>query len=171
MGFSGGVIEDGCEGFGVGEGVVDAGKIAVDEVVGATVEEVVVGTGGHEYEVAVGYFAELWLVWREEDVGGMTAVAGAAAPPAPLVVAGAPAVVPGSVGEHELHVGAECGDGLVEDSFVVGEEGVLGEGGEGLFDVVAEVYGVAVLGGEVFERMAFAVEEAVGCEVIEADVG
>ena len=138
-------VEDGCEGFGVGEGVVDAGEVAVGEVVGATVEEVVVGAGGHEFEIAVGDFAELWFVVGEEDVGGMTAVAGAAAPPAPLVVAGAPAVVPGAVGEHELHVGAEGGDGLVEDGFVVGEQGVLGEGGEGLFDVVAEVDGVAVL--------------------------
>ena len=141
------------------------------EVVGAAVEEVVVGAGGHEFEVAVGGFAELWLVWREEDVGGVAAVAGAAAPPAPLVVAGAPGVVPGAVGEHELHVGAEGGDGLVEDGLVVGEESVLGEGGEGLFDVVAEVYGVAVFWGEAFEGMAFAVEEAVGGEVVEGGVG
>ena len=62
--------------------------------------------------------------WREQDVGRMAAVAGAGAPPAPLVVAGAPAVVPRAVGEHELHVGAEGGDGLFEDGLVVGEERV-----------------------------------------------
>ena len=117
----GAAIEYGCEGFGVGEGMVDAREVAVREVVGTAIEEIVVSAGGHQLEVAVGDFAELWLVWREEDVGGMTAVAGAAAPPTPLVVAGAPTVVPGSVGEHELHVGAEGGDGLIEDGFVVGE--------------------------------------------------
>ena len=167
----GAAIEYGCEGFGVGEGVVDAGKVAVSEVVGAAVEEVVVRAGGHQLEVAVGDFAELWLVWSEEGVGGVTAVAGAAAPPAPLVVAGAPTVVPGAVGEHELHVGAEGGDGLIEDEFVVGDEGILGEGGKRLFDVVAEVYGVAVFRGEAFEGVALAVEETVGREVVESGVG
>ncbi len=110
----------------MGEGVVDAGLVAVGEVVGAAVEEVVVGAGGHEFEVAMGYFEELWFVRSEEDVGWVAAVAGAASPVAPLVVAGAPGVVPGAVGEHELHVGAEGGDGLVEDGLVVGEESVLG---------------------------------------------
>ena len=164
-------VEDGGQGFGVGEGVVDAGEIAVGEVVGAAVEEIVVGAGGHEFEVAIGDFAEPWLVRREEDVGGMAAVTGAAAPPAPLVVAGAPAVVPGAVGEHELHVGAEGGDGLVEDGFVVGEESVLGEGGEGFFDVVAEVDGAAVFSREGGLGMAFAEEEVVGGEVVERGVG
>ncbi len=139
-------VEYGGEGFGVGEGVVDAGLVAVGEVVGAAVEEVVVGAGGHEFEVAVGGFEELGFVLGEEDVGGVAAVAGAGAPPAPLVVAGAPGVVPGAVGEHELEVGAEGGDGFVEDGLVVGEERVLGERGEGFFDVVAEVDGAAVFG-------------------------
>jgi len=120
-------VEYGGEGFGVSEGVVDAGLVAVGEVVGAAVEDVVVGASGHEFEVAVGYLEELWFVIGEEDVGGMAAVAGAASPPAPLVVAGAPGVVPGAVGKHELHVGAEGGDGLVEDWLVVGEESVLSE--------------------------------------------
>src|SRR5260370_19970839 len=107
---------------------MDAGLVAVREVVGAAVEEVVVGAGGHEFEIAVGYFEELWFVLGKEDVGGVAAIAGAASPPGPLVVAGAPGVVPGAVGEDELHVGAEGGDGLVEDGLVVGEERVLGEG-------------------------------------------
>ncbi len=47
------LIEDGCEGLGVGEGVVDAGLVAVGEVVGAAVEEAFVGAGGHQFEVAV----------------------------------------------------------------------------------------------------------------------
>jgi len=119
-------VEDGGEGFGVGEGVVDAGLVAVLVVMRAAVEQVVVGAGGHELEVAVGDFEELWFVVGEEDVGGVAAVAGAGAPVAPLVVAGAPTVVPGAIGEHELHVGAEGGDGLVEDGLVVGEDGVLG---------------------------------------------
>jgi hypothetical protein len=46
----------------VGEGVVDAGLVAVGEVVGAAVEEVVVSAGGHEFEVALGCFEELWFV-------------------------------------------------------------------------------------------------------------
>ena len=57
----------------------------------------------------------------------MAAVAGAASPPGPLVVAGAPGVVPGAVGEHEFKVGAEGGDGFFEDGLVFGEECVLGE--------------------------------------------
>ena len=141
------------------------------EVVGAAVEEVVVGAGGHEFEVAVGDFEELWVVVGEEDVGGMAAVAGATAPPGPLVVAGAPRVVPGAVGEHELHVGAEGGDGFFEDGFVVGEESVLGEGGEGFFDVVAEVDGAAVFCGDGGLGVAFAEEEIVGGEVVEGGVG
>ena len=164
-------VEYGGEGFGVGEGVVDAGLVAVGEVVGAAVEEVVVGAGGHEFEVAVGGFEELGLVLGEEDVGGVAAVAGAGAPPGPLVVAGAPGVVPGAVGEHELHVGAEGGDGFFEDGLVVGEERVLGEGGEGFFYVVAEVYGAAVFGGDGGLGVAFAEEEIVGGEVVEGGVG
>ena len=74
----------------MGEGVVDAGLVAVGEVVGAAVEEIVVGAGGHEFEVAVGDFEELWFVLGEQDVGGVAAVAGAGTPPGPLVVAGAP---------------------------------------------------------------------------------
>ena len=164
-------VEYGGERFGVGEGVVDAGLVAVGEVVGAAVEEVVVGAGGHEFEVAVGCFAELWFVVGEEDVGGVAAVAGAASPPGPFVVAGAPGVVPGAVGEHELHVGAEGGDGFFEDGLVVGEESVLGEGGEGFFYVVAEVYGAAFLCGDGGLGVAFAEEEIVGGEVVQRGVG
>ena len=155
----------------MGESVVDAGLVAVGEVVRAAVEDVVVGAGGHEFEVAVGDFAELWFVRGEEDVGGVAAVAGAGAPVAPLVVARAPAVVPCAVGEHELHVGAEGGDGLVEDWLVVGEESVLGEGRQGLFDVVAEVDGAAFFGGDCGLGVAFAEEEVVGGEVVECGVG
>ena len=55
MGAGGDVtVEDCGKGFGVGEGVVDAGTVAVLEVVGASVEDVVVGAGGHEFDVAVG---------------------------------------------------------------------------------------------------------------------
>ncbi len=80
-------------------------------------------------------------------------------------------VVPCAVGEHELHVGAEGGDGLVEDWLVVGEESVLGEGREGFFDVVAEVDGTAFFGGDGGLGMAFAEEEIVGGEVVECGVG
>ncbi len=119
----------------------------------------------------MGCFEELWFVVGEEDVGGVAAVGGAGSPPGPLVVARAPGVVPGAVGEHELHVGAEGGDGFFEDGLVVGEDGVLGEGGEGLFDVVAEVYGAAVLGRGGGLGVAFAEEEVVGGEVVEARRG
>ena len=155
----------------MGEGVVDAGLVAVREVVGAAEEEAVVGAGGHEFEVSVGDFEELWVVLGEEDVGGVAAVAGATAPPGPLVVAGAPTVVPGAVGEHELHVDAERGDGLVEDRLVVGEESVLSESGERLFHVVAEVDGAAVFYGDCGLGVAFAEEEVVGGEVVEGGVG
>jgi len=155
----------------VGEGVVDAGLVAVGEVIGAAVEEAVVGAGGHEFQVAMSYFAELWFVLGEEDVGGMAAVAGAASPPGPLVVAGAPGVVPGAVGEHELHVGAEGGDGFFEDGLVVGDESVLREGWEGFFYVVAEVDGAAVFCGDGGLGVAFAEEEVVGGEVVEGCVG
>jgi hypothetical protein len=101
----------------------------------------------------------------------MAAVAGAGAPPGPLVVAGAPGVVPRAVGEHELHVGAEGGDGFFEDGLVVGEERVLGEGGEGFFYVVAEVYGAAALCGDAGLGVAFAEEEVVRGEVVEGGVG
>lgn len=61
--FAGGVaVEYGGEGFGVGEGVVDAGLVTVLEIVGATVEEIVVGAGGHEFEVALGHFEKLRFV-------------------------------------------------------------------------------------------------------------
>ena len=58
-------------------------------------------------------FEESWIVAREHREGRLAAVGGAGAPVAPLVVAGAPAVVPCAVGEHEFEVGAEGGDGLV----------------------------------------------------------
>lgn len=83
-------VEYGGEGFRMGEGVVDAGAVTVLEVVRAAVEDIVVGAGGHEFEVAVGDFAEFWFVLGEQDVGGVAAVAGAASPPGPFVVAGAP---------------------------------------------------------------------------------
>ncbi len=130
----------------MGEGVVYAGLVAVFEVMRAAVRDVVVGAGCHEFEVAVGCFAELGFVVGEEGVGGVTAVASAGAPVCPLVVAGAPTVVPCAVGEHELHVRAEGGDGFFEDCLVVGEEGVLGQRGERFFDVVAEVDGAAFFG-------------------------
>ena len=166
----GAAIEDGGEGLGVGERVVNAGPIAVFEVVGAAVEDVVVGAGGHEFEITVGDLEELWFVLGEQDVGGMAAVAGAASPPAPFVVAGAPGVVPGAVGEHELHVGAESGDGLVEYWLVVGDQSVLGQGWERFFYVVAEIDRTAFLCGHGGLRMALAEEEVVGCEVIEGGV-
>ena len=125
MSDAGFAVEDRGQGFGVGEGVVDAGLVAVLEVVRAAVEDVVVGAGGHEFEVAVGRFAEAGVVVGEEDEGGMAAVAGAGAPPGPFVVARAPGVVPGAVGEHEFEVGAEGGYGFLEDLLVVGEDGVL----------------------------------------------
>jgi hypothetical protein len=68
-------------------------------------------------------------------------------------------------------VGAEGGDGFFEDGLVVGEESVLRESGEGLFYVVAEVYGAAVFGGDGGLGVAFAEEEIVGGEVLEACVG
>ena len=167
----GAAIEDGGERLGVGEGVVNAGPIAMLEVVGAAVEDVVVGAGGHQFEIAVSDLKELWFVLGEEDVGGMAAVAGAASPPAPLVVAGAPGVVPGAVGEHELHVGAESNDRLVEDWLVVGEQSVLGQGWERFFYVVAKVDGAAFLCGNSGLRVAFTEEDAVRGEVLEALVG
>ena len=109
----------------MGEGVVDAGPVAVGEVAGAAIENVVVGAGGHEREVAVSDFEELRFVVGEQNVGGVAAVTRAASPVAPLVVAGAPGVVPGTVGEHELHVRPKGGDGLIEDWLVVGEQSVL----------------------------------------------
>ena len=163
-------IEDRSEGFGVGEGMVDAGPIAVLEVVGATVEHIVVGAGGHEFEIAIGDLEELWFVFGEQDVSGMAAVAGAASPPAPLVVTGAPGVVPRAIREHELHVGPEGSDGLVEDGLIVGQESVLGQGGERFFYVVAEIDGTAFLRGDGGLWMALAEEEVVGCEVIKGGV-
>ena len=47
----------------------------------------------------------------------------------------------------------------------------MGKRGKGLFDVVAEIDGTAVLGGEAGLRMAFAEEKIVGSEVIEGGVG
>ena len=110
----------------MGEGVVDTGAVAVLVVMRASVEDVIVGAGGHEFDVAEGGFSEARVVVGEEDEGGMAAVGGAGAPPGPLVVAGAPGVVPGAVGEHEFQVGAEGGDCAVEDGLVLGEERVLG---------------------------------------------
>ncbi len=78
----------------MGEGVVDAGLVAVGEVVGAAVEEVVVGAGGHEFEVAVGGFEEPWFVLGEEDVGGVAAVAGAASPTRSTCSCGSPRSCP-----------------------------------------------------------------------------
>ena len=45
-------------------------------------------------------------------------------------------------------MGAESGDGFFEDGLVVGEERILGEGGEGFFYVVAEISGAAGFGGD-----------------------
>ncbi len=107
----------------------------------------------------------------QEDEGGVAAVAGAGAPPGPLVVAGAPGVVPGAVGEHEFQVGAEGGYRAVEDWLIVGEEGVLGQGWERFFDVVAEVDRAAVFGCDSGLRVAFAEEEIVFGEVVHGGVG
>lgn len=68
-------------------------------------------------------------------------------------------------------MGAEGGDGLVEDRLVVGEERVLGQGGERFFDVVAEVDGAAFFCGDGGLRVTFAEEDSVGGEVLEALVG
>ena len=163
-------VEDGGEGFGVSEGVVDAGLVTVLEVVRAAVEEIVVGAGGHKFDVAIGSFTKAGVVVGEEDEGGMAAVAGAASPPGPLVVAGAPGVVPGAVGEHELHVGSQGCDGFFQDGLVVCEQGVLGQCGQGFFYVVAEVDWAAVLGGDGGLRVAFAEEEIVFSEVVHGRV-
>ena len=47
----------------------------------------------------------------------------------------------------------------------------MGERGEGLFDVVAEVDGAAVFWGDCGLGVAFAEEEVVGGEVVEGGVG
>ena len=47
----------------------------------------------------------------------------------------------------------------------------MGERGKRLFDIVAEVYGVAVFWSKAFEGVALAVEETVGSEVVESGVG
>ena len=59
---------------------------------------------------------------------------------------------------------------MVEDRFVVGEQRVLGEGGEGFFDVVAEVDGAAFLGSDAGLGVAFAEEEIVFGEVVHGGV-
>ncbi len=146
--------------------MVDARLIAVHEVVRSAVEQAVMSACGHQLEVAIRGLAELRLVLRKEHEGGMAAIAGAASPPAPLVVARAPRVVPCAVRQHELEMSSQCCDGLFEHRLVVGEKSVLRKRRQRLLHVVAEVDRAALLRREVGERMTFAIEEAIRREVV-----
>src|SRR5438094_8333317 len=101
----------------------------------------------------------------------MATVAGAASPPAPLVVAAAPTVVPSAVGQHELHVRPQRGDHLIENWLVVCECRMERQGGQRLLDVVAQVHGTALLGRDRRQRMTFTKQPTAGSEVCEAGMG
>ena len=144
---------------------MDAGQIAVREEVRPAIEQPVMSARGHQLKVAPRRFAEARIELRHEHKTGMTAVAGAAAPPAPLVVAGAEAVVPRAIGQHELHVSFHGGDNLLLHRLVVSEQAVKRERGQRLFDVVAHVHRPAALGRHARKRMPFTREKSVGGEL------
>jgi len=164
-------IKHSSQSLGVGEGVMDAGAVAVMEIVWPAIKQAILRAGGHQFEVAESDLVKTWVMIGQQDVRGMTAIAGSTAPPAPLVVAGAPAIVPGPVGQHELHVSTKRFNGLFEHLLIVCKQGILGKRGERFFNVVTEINRMAAFWSDITQRMTLTEEQAVGGEVVETRVG
>src|SRR5258708_35491470 len=96
-----------------------AGGVAVMKIVRPAIKQAILGAGGHQLEVAENDLAKTGVVIGQQDVCGMTAVAGSTTPPTPFVVASAPAIVPGTVCQHELHVRTKRFYGLFEHLMIV----------------------------------------------------
>jgi hypothetical protein len=49
---------------------MDTGPVAMMEAVGATIEQAMLGAGGHKFEIAEGNLAESRVVIGEKNLGG-----------------------------------------------------------------------------------------------------
>src|SRR5215470_10183193 len=98
----------------------------------------------------------------------MAAIAGAAPPPCPLVVAGAPAVVPGAVWQHEFHVRFQGGDHVFKNRLIVCCQRIKRERRKRLFDVITEINRMTSFARDSFQGMSLAEQDPIRSEVVEA---
>ncbi len=120
----------------------------------------------HQLRIAPRRLAKLWFILRQQHQPRMATVAGATPPPAPLVVARPPTVVPRAIRHHEFHVRPERGNHLVQHHLVVGYECIQRQRRQRFFHVVTQIHGPAALRSYAAERMPLANQESFGCELL-----
>src|SRR5215469_13792726 len=100
----------------------------------------------------------------------MAAITSATSPPCPFVISRTPAVVPCTVGQHELHVRSQSSDHLVQNLLIVCGQCIERQRGQRLLDVVTQIDGTTLLGTDELEWVPFSKQQTVGSEIFEAGV-
>src|ERR1035438_5387751 len=145
----------------MGERVVEARQISVNEIVRSSVEQAVLGARRHHLHIALRNLPEAWIVLRQQYVCGMAPIACPASPPGPLIVPAPPAVIPSTVREHKLHVGSHSSNGVFQYFLIGGQGGIQREPGQGFLDVIAQVDWPKAFWAEFSDGVTFSIDKVI----------